>query len=118
MDELEQLIRSGPDPRFKIKSRVLARYQDITAARTLCHTWESITLALGLPSSRWRDVAATYRRIQKGVETGRIKLLTRSSAVPQQIKKEKKPLPTNAGKIPADEEARRRMLEERGIRFE
>lgn len=73
MDELDKLIQSGPDPRFTIKSRVLARFEDIRTARSLLRTWADITVALGLPRERWRDVSACFRRVGKAVESGKLK---------------------------------------------
>ncbi len=74
MDELDKLIQSGPDPRFTIKSRVLARFDDIRMARGLLRTWADITVALGLPRERWRDVSACFRRVEKAVESGKLRL--------------------------------------------
>ncbi|OFC60529.1 hypothetical protein BAE30_07930 [Acidithiobacillus caldus] len=74
MDELDRLIQSGPDPRFTIKAKVLSRFDDIRTARGLLRTWADITVALGLPRERWRDVSACFRRVEKAVESGKLRL--------------------------------------------
>lgn len=72
MDKLQELIASGPDPRYTMKSLVLERYPDIVRARMLMRTWASITVALGFDEKRWKDLAMTFRRVDAGVKAGKL----------------------------------------------
>ncbi|MHB1280527.1 MAG: hypothetical protein ACYCTC_08350 [Acidithiobacillus ferrooxidans] len=73
MDSLEALIKEGPDPRYALKSVVLARFDAITNARQMMRTWSEIEVALGLDASRWKSLSACYKRVEKGLASGKLK---------------------------------------------
>ncbi len=73
MDALEELIRSGPDPRYTVKAIVLERHADIVRARQLMRTWPDITEALGFNRERWKQVSACFRRVDAGVKSGKLR---------------------------------------------
>ncbi|WP_148039466.1 hypothetical protein [Acidithiobacillus sulfuriphilus] len=81
MDSLEALIKEGPDPRYALKSVVLARFDAITNARQMMRTWSEIEVALGLDASRWKSLAACYKRVEKGLASGKLKRPTSIGAV-------------------------------------
>lgn len=72
MDALEELIAAGPEPAYTVKRVVLLRYQDILKARQLMRKWLDITVALGFEAGQWRGVAASFRRVDAGVKTGKL----------------------------------------------
>lgn len=72
MDKLLELIASGPNPRYTMKSLVLERYHDILQARKLMRTWADITVALGLDRARWKDFSMAFRRVDAGVKAGKL----------------------------------------------
>lgn len=74
MDKLKELIMKGPDRRYRIKAEVLARFEDISAARALMRTWPDITEALGFERQRWKQVSACFGRVSKNVASGKLKL--------------------------------------------
>ena len=73
MDSLETLIKEGPDPRYALKCIVLARFDTITNARQMMRTWSEIEVDLGLDASRWKSLAACYKRVEKGLASGKLK---------------------------------------------
>ena len=73
MDALEELIKKGPDPAYKVKAVILERYQDIMAARQLMWKWAAIAAALGFDTAQGRQVSAVFRRVAMGVKAGKLK---------------------------------------------
>lgn len=73
MDALEELIKKGPDPAYKVKAVILERYQDILTARQLMWKWAAIAVALGFDTAQGRQVSAVFRRVDVGVKSGRLK---------------------------------------------
>lgn len=73
MDALEELIKKGPDPAYKVKAVILERYQDILTARQLMWKWAAIAVALGFDTAQGRQVSAVFRRVDMGVKAGRLK---------------------------------------------
>jgi len=71
---LKDLIAMGPDQRYTVKAEVLASFDDITMARSLMRTWPDITAAMGFDRGKWKQVSACYRRVKKGVESGRLQV--------------------------------------------
>ncbi len=71
-DALQALIDAGPNPAYHVKSVVLTRYQDILKARQLMRRWADISVALGFTERQWRQVAATFRRVDTGVRAGKL----------------------------------------------
>lgn len=72
MDKLLELIASGPNPKYTMKSLVLERYHDILQARRLMRTWADISEALGIERARWKDVSMSFRRVDAGVKAGKL----------------------------------------------
>ena len=72
MDKLLELIASGPNPKYTMKSLVLERYHDILQARRLMRTWADISEALGIGRARWKDVSMSFRRVDAGVKAGKL----------------------------------------------
>ena len=64
----------GPDRRYRVKAEVLARFEDISAARALMRTWPDITEALGFERKQWKQVSACFGRVSKNVASGKLKL--------------------------------------------
>jgi|AOMP01.1.fsa_nt_gi hypothetical protein len=82
MDKLDELIRSGPDPRYSMKSVVLGRYEDILKARQLMRAWMDIAAALGF-EGRGKDLAGCFSRVDKGIKSGKLKVPVTSKATTQ-----------------------------------
>lgn len=74
VDKLKELIMKGPDRRYRVKAEVLARFDDISAARALMRTWPDITEALGFERGRWKQVSACFGRVSKNVASGKLKI--------------------------------------------
>lgn len=70
-DALTRLIATGPTK--EIRRIVMARFDDITAARQLGKKWKEIALALEL-ANQHKSVAEIYWRVRRGVETNRLTL--------------------------------------------
>ena len=81
MDALEELIKKGPDPAYKVKSVILERYQDILTARQLMWKWAAIASALGFDTTQGRQISAVFRRVDMGVKAGKLKSLGKSTVV-------------------------------------
>lgn len=81
MDALEELIKKGPDPAYKVKAVILERYQDILTARQLMWKWAAIASALGFDATQGRQVSAVFRRVDMGVKAGKLKSLGKSTVV-------------------------------------
>ncbi len=87
MDRLTELIKDGPDKRYRMKSVILDRYEDIDAARKLMRTWHDIADALGF-AGRGKDVAGCFTRVAAGIKKGKLaipKKGTRPQRQPTQI---------------------------------
>lgn len=87
MDRLTELIKDGPDKRYRMKSVILDRYEDIDAARKLMRTWHDIADALGF-AGRGKDVAGCFTRVAAGIKKGKLaipKKGTRPQRHPTQI---------------------------------
>ena len=69
--KLLALIAAGPDPTRGLQNLVLARFDDIRAARALLWGWREIAEALGMPG-RGKALSVAYARVRKGVEAGRL----------------------------------------------
>ena len=80
MDKLDELIRSGPDPRYSMKSVVLGRYEDILKARQLMRAWMDIAAALGF-EGRGKDLAGCFSRVDKGIKSGKLKVPVAGSRI-------------------------------------
>ncbi|CDQ10206.1 protein of unknown function [Acidithiobacillus ferrivorans] len=81
MDALEELIKKGPDPAYKVKAVILERYQDILTARQLMWKWAAIASALGFDTTQGRQVSAVFRRVDMGVKAGKLKSPGKSTVV-------------------------------------
>ena len=118
MDALEELIAAGPDPAYTVKRVVLLRYQDMLKARQLMRKWVDITVALGFEAGQWRQVAASFRRVDAGVKSGKLlpgKVQAASTMQRPVAATEKRPLP---GKIPVgDGDAMNAALAAKGLGF-
>ena len=73
--KLLALIAAGPDPTRGLQNLVLARFNDISAARALLWGWKEIAEALGIPG-RGKALSVSYTRVRKGVEAGRLEPAT------------------------------------------
>lgn len=72
VSKLQELIASGPNPRYTMKSLVLEHHHEILQARQLMRTWADITEALGLDKKRWKDLSMCFRRVDAGVKAGKL----------------------------------------------
>ena len=70
-DPLTVLARSYPDPARGLRALLLARYQEITAARSRDWEWPEIAAALGKPGMG-KAVASSFARLQRRVAAGEI----------------------------------------------
>lgn len=68
--KIDKLLATGPAPARAVAALVDIHWAEIREARRLRWEWPEIAASLGVSRTRWKSVAAAYRRIGKQREVG------------------------------------------------
>ncbi len=67
-------LGQSPYPRFGLRAAVLENFAALKQARGMLWPWTEIAQALGLPPSQGRKLGVVYRRVEKQLAAGKVKL--------------------------------------------